>query len=62
MRALILLIPGIIILAVGIWWIAGAGATVWAILAMLVTAIGGALMVSGMAVAFDLFAPTSKKI
>ncbi|AIT60395.1 hypothetical protein [Corynebacterium doosanense] len=62
MRALIFLIPGLILLAAGIWWINDAGHSVWAILAMLTTATGGALSISGMAVGLDLFAPTSRKI
>lgn len=62
MRALIYLIPGLIFLAAGIWWINDAGHTVWAIVAMLVTAVGGALTVAALAVVLDLFAPTSKKI
>ncbi len=62
MRALIYLILGAVLLAVGIWWIIAAGHTVMAIVAMLLTAIGGAVFVAGIAVALDLFAPTSKKI
>lgn len=62
MRALIYLILGAIILAVGIWWITVAGVSVAAIPAALVTALGSAVFVSGIAVAFDMFAPTSKKI
>ena len=62
MRALICLILGAILLAVGIWWILSAGFSVMAIVAMLLTATGGAVFVAGIAVAFDMFAPTSKKI
>ncbi|MDR7328631.1 hypothetical protein [Corynebacterium guangdongense] len=62
MRALIYLILGAILLAVGIWWILSAGFSVMAIVAMLLTATGGAVFVAGIAVALDMFAPTSKKI
>lgn len=62
MRALIYLILGAILLAVGIWWIIAAGHSVMGIVAMLLTAIGGAFFIGGIAVALDMFAPTSKKI
>ena len=62
MRALIYLILGAIILAAGIRWIIAAGHSIMAIVAMLVTAVGGAVFVAGLAVAQDMFSPTSKKL
>lgn len=63
MRALIYIIVGAVIAALGIWWImAEGGQSVMSIVAALVTGVGGAVIVSGIATAFDLFAPTSKKL
>lgn len=61
MRALIYLIPGLILLAAGLWWMLGAGFTVWGIVAMIVVALGGALTVTALGVALDQHAPTSRK-
>lgn len=62
MRALIYFILGAILLAGGIWWIIEAGNSVPAIGAAIVTALGGCFAITGLAVSFDMFAPTSKKI
>lgn len=61
MRALLYLIIGAIITAGGIWWMTVAGHTLAGLLAGLVVAVGGALVVTGFATALDLFAPTSKR-
>lgn len=62
MRALIYLIVGAVLAAVGIFWIIAAGHTVAGILAGLVTALGTALVATSFAVFTDLTSPTSKKI
>ena len=62
MRAIIYLVLGAVITALGIWWLIAAGYTVAGILAMLVTAVGGALIVVGIADQLDKFSPTSRKL
>lgn len=62
MRALIYIVIGAILLAAGIWWIIAAGHSIAAIVAMMVTATGGAILVAGISVALDMYAPTSKKL
>lgn len=62
MRAIIYIVLGAIIAALGIWWAVAAGYTIAAILAMLVIAVGGALIVVGIADGLDKFSPTSRKL
>ncbi|QGU06537.1 hypothetical protein COCCU_02915 [Corynebacterium occultum] len=62
MSALISLVLGGIILALGIWLVAGVGASVMAIIGALIIAVGGALIGTAMALAFDKINPTSRKL
>ncbi|GAB3942108.1 hypothetical protein [Corynebacterium tapiri] len=62
MRAALLLILGAIILAAGVWLISSVGFTPLAIVAALVTALGGSLVVAGIGGFLDSAAPTRKKI
>lgn len=61
MRALLYLIIGAIITALGIWWITAAGYTFAAIVAAIVTAIGGFFVIAALATALDMASPTSKR-
>lgn len=61
MRALIYLVLGVVLTALGVWWIGVAGDTPAAIVAGLVTAIGGFLVVVAMSIGLDIASPTSKK-
>lgn len=62
MRSGILIVLGAIVLALGLWWLSALSFSIASILAALVIGLGGALIVAGIAVAFDMFDPTSKKI
>lgn len=62
MSGIITLILGIVALAGGIWIVGTVGASVMAIIGGLVIALGAALIVSAIALAFNKLSPTSKKL
>ncbi|MGP6173842.1 hypothetical protein [Corynebacterium sp. A21] len=62
MSGIITLILGIVALAGGIWIVGTVGASVMAIIGGLVIALGAALTVSSIALAFNKLSPTSKKL
>lgn len=61
-KAFILLILGAVILAAGIWYVAAVGYAVMAIVAALIIALGGGIIVWGIGVALDIHSPTSRKL
>lgn len=61
-KAFMLLILGAIILAAGVWYASAVGHSVMAIVAALIIAGGGGTIVWGIAVAQDVFSPTSRKL
>lgn len=61
-KAFILLILGAIVLAAGVWYITAVGYSVMAMVAALITAAGGAIITWGIAVALDVYSPTSRKL
>ena len=61
-EAFILLILGAVILAAGIWYAAAVGYAVMAIVAALIIALGGGIIVWGISVALDIHSPTSRKL
>lgn len=61
-KAFILLILGAVILAAGIWYAAAVGYAVMAIVAALIIALGGGIIVWGIGVALDIHSPTSRKL
>lgn len=62
LKSLIYAVLGVVLLAVGIWWITAAGFTAYGILAALVTGVGGALLGTAVANFLDAKTPTSKKV
>jgi len=62
MRALIILILGAILVAAGWFWYASIGFSVLAMVAALVMGVGGALIVSAIAIGLDKHSPTSRKL
>ncbi|RNE48801.1 hypothetical protein [Corynebacterium alimapuense] len=62
MRAFISLILGGVILAAGYFWYLDVGEDVLGIVAALVMAVGGALIVTAVAIWLDVFSPTSRKL
>lgn len=62
MRALIYAVLGAILLVAGYFWYVAVGHSVMAILAALVMGAGGAFITAGLAVALDIFSPTSRKV
>lgn len=62
MSAVLSLILGAVILALGIWLVAAVGASVMAIIGALIIALGTALVGAGIAIAFDKISPTSRKL
>lgn len=62
MRAFIYLILGAVLVAAGIFWYNAIGFSVLAIVAALVIATGGALVVAAIAIGLDKYSPTSRKL
>ncbi|AKK10480.1 hypothetical protein [Corynebacterium uterequi] len=62
MRTAIAAVLGVIVLALGVWWLGVAGPTVAGILAALVIAAGGALLCTALGMGLDDFSKTHKKI
>lgn len=62
MRAFILLILGVALLVGGYFWYAAVGFSVMAIVCALLMAVGGALIVSAIAIGLDKHSPTSRKL
>lgn len=60
--SLVLLVLGVVVVAAGLWWLSMLGATFTAIVAALVVAIGGALIVAALGLLHDNFSPTSRKL
>ncbi|MDY3126524.1 MAG: hypothetical protein SOW59_00120 [Corynebacterium sp.] len=61
-RAIIYLVIGAVLLALGIWWWTIIGPSFAFLAPLLVMSIGGALMVGAIGVALDAHAPTSRKL
>lgn len=61
-KAFALLVLGAIILAAGVWYTMAVGDSIAAIIAALIMATGGAIIVWGIAVALDVHSPTSRKL
>lgn len=61
-KAFALLVLGAIILAVGVWYTMAVGHSVAAIIAAMIMALGGGIMVWGLSVALDIHSPTSRKL
>jgi hypothetical protein len=61
-KSFILLVVGAVATALGFWWNAGLEHSEASILAALVMASGGAIIVWGIAVALDVHSPTSRKL
>ncbi|GAB2500724.1 hypothetical protein CATRI_02595 [Corynebacterium atrinae] len=62
MRALISLVLGAVLLVGGYFWAASLGHSVMTMVAAIVMGLGGALIVTAIAMGLDNFSPTSRKL
>lgn len=62
MRALIYLVLGAVLVAVGLWWLSITGTAFVMLAPLVVIGLGAAFICGALAVALDIYSPTSRKV